>query len=152
MTIQYIDCQLLTARLQLDNKFFNRRVNMATNVRMNSGTIEDTLGAAQNVACGFVPEFVMVYNLDATDGDNRLLLDFKDQADGDSVAIVMMDNDGGSDRVSIIEEGTNGLSAYKTNSVQTSDPVQITGGQGFTIPANFSDTGDTLYWVAWGHD
>lgn len=125
---------------------------MGANVRMNSGSIADTLGAAQNVACGFVPEFVIVFNKDASTGDNFMLFDFKDQADTDSAAIKAIADDGTTSNVNILEEGTNGLSAYNTNSVQTTDPVQITGGQGFTIPAGFSDTGDTVYWVAWGHD
>lgn len=126
---------------------------MSTNVRMNSGSFTVSDGsAATNIACGFVPEYIRVANANVATTEIAILEDFKDQADGDSFAHEQTDNDGGSDATSIGVEGTNGLSAYNTNSVQATDPVQITGGQGFTIPAAFYDTNDVIHWVAWGHD
>lgn len=125
---------------------------MSANVRFNSGSFTSSAGAAENIHCGFIPEFIIVINANAADGENMLLMDFKDQADGDSLAITQMANDGGSDNTNIKIEGTNGLSERNASGVQTTtDPVVITGGRGFTIPAAFMDTSDVVSWMALGH-
>lgn len=105
-------------------------------------------GSAINVEVGFVPDYVKVVNANAATGEIMALESWKGQSDGDSFATTIIADDGSTSDTNYGVEGTNGLSEYDTEVIQTSDPITNTGFKGFTIPAAFQDASDVLHYIA----
>lgn len=119
-------------------------------MRFKQATVTGT-GAAINVKCGFVPDYVKVVNANAVTGEIMSLESFKAQADGDSFATTMIADDGTTSDINYAVEGTDGLSGYDKSVIAADDaldPVIDSGFTGFTIPAAFQAASDVLHYIA----
>ena len=82
-------------------------------LQLQVGKITATSGEAsggKNVDCGFIPELVLIFNEDVADGEDGFMIRFGGMAAAQSLTIVQMTNDNGSDRINLNNETSNGLS------------------------------------------
>ena len=107
-------------------------------------------GAAVNLPLGFIPQYIMLINQAAADGEPIMIQCFgTEMGDAKEIWHLRHANDGGSDRDTPVYKSSGGyIQDYDTTSVQTSDPVKPTGGKGVTISASWMDDGDEIWYVA----
>lgn len=106
-------------------------------------------GGAHNLVLGFTPHYLKLINTGAGDTEVWALEWFAEMGDAQEIWHYKHNNDGGDDVDTPVKKGSGGyVSAYNTNSIQTSDPVSVGGGKGVTIAAAFMDDSDEVYYVA----
>jgi len=99
-------------------------------------------GAAVDVEVGFKPSSIEVWNPAATTTESaemRWLVGMSETAG------VSQERDAAGAQSLLT---TTGIKLKTGASIQTTDPVQNTGYEGFTIPAGMAVSGDTIYWRA----
>ena len=102
-------------------------------------------GGAHNLILGFVPSYLRIMNFMAADTEVAVIEWFKEM--GDAVEIWWMNSDTGEQN--FVPKGSGGyISEYDANSVQSSEPVKVLGGQGVTIDAAFMEDSDEIYYFA----
>jgi hypothetical protein len=105
-------------------------------------------GNAVNIQLGFVPDHVKIFNQMAALGENIgaewFGIDGGDNA-GFTIGSMSKDSAGTTTRYNASAAY---VSDYDATSVQTSDPIQVTGGQGFIVAASFMDDGDEIWYMA----
>lgn len=92
---------------------------MGVGVVMKSGKITATTAEAsggKNVECGFIPEYVRIWNEDATDGEHAILERFGGMAALQSIASFKFTVGTGTDN-SYVDETTNGMSDYDATAI-----------------------------------
>ena len=93
-------------------------------------------GSDIDVELGFTPSYVKVINR-----TQATMLEWV-QGMGDDNGIEYASGGG------LTSVTSDGITALSTSSVQTTDPVTVTGFNGFQIPAAFQSDGDELYYIA----
>lgn len=99
-------------------------------------------GAAKTIELGFKPRGISVFNPAATTTELAEMHWFEGQSE--TAGAGMSRNAAGASAPLT----TTGIKLVTTGSVQTSDPVQITGAYGFTIPAGMNINADVIFWRA----
>lgn len=106
-------------------------------------------GALVNLVLGFVPAYIKVVNINAATGEIGVVEWFSEMGDNKELQwIIVADNGTTANTIPKYVSSGGIVSEYNTTSVQTSDPVQVLGGEGVTIAAAFMDDGDEVYYFA----
>ncbi len=106
-------------------------------------------GGAHNLVLGFVPNKITIYNTAAVAGEVFKIEWWKEMGNAAEIQHTVLADNGSTGNLSIDYVSTGGsVSSYNTASVQTTDPVQVQGGEGVTIAATFMDDGDEIYYEA----
>jgi hypothetical protein len=115
-------------------------------------------GGAYNLELGFVPDYIMLWNLAAVAGEIAIQEWFADL--GDAYAIVhRMLADNGSTGYDTVEYITSGGAISKLDSTtidagtanDDTDPVRKTAARGVTIATGWLDDDDEVYFLAIGN-
>lgn len=106
-------------------------------------------GNAINLDLGFIPNYFEIHNLNAAAGEIECIKWFGSEM-GNAKEIQY---DEQADSGTVYAQGnyvsSGGLiSAYDATTINTTNPVAVTGGKGVTIGANFSDDSDELFYIA----
>ena len=117
-----------------------------------TGAVTGT-GSDINVDIGFTPSYVKVINRSklGTGGNLAGLEWFDGMGDDNALGLNVIADDGSTTTFNVANKTSDGITPKKTSSVQTSDPVTVTGITGFQIPAAFQSNGDELYYIAIRH-
>ncbi len=106
-------------------------------------------GGAHNLILGFVPNYLCLYNTGAVAGEVFKVEWWKEMGDADAIVHTVLADNGSTGNLSIDFDGSTGpVSSYNTNSVNTTNPVEVLGGEGVTIAATWMDDGDEIYYFA----
>jgi len=114
-----------------------------------TGSVTGT-GADIDVDLGFQPSYVKVINRTqlGTAGNLVGLEWFQGMGDDNALGINAVQDDSSTTTYNLADKTSDGITPIATNSVQTTDPVTVTGFNGFQIPAAFQSDGDELYYIA----
>lgn len=107
-----------------------------------------------DVDCGFVPDYVRIFNANATAADVTMAEWVRGMGnDAAMVHKVVVDSGSTGDKSSAFT-ASNGITPLAgTPAVQTTpDPIQITSVKGFTVAAEIQKAAVALYWVAFRAD
>lgn len=118
-------------------------------LQFKTGTITGT-GSDIDVDLGFIPSYVKVINRTALGAAGTLvaLEWFEGMGDDNAVGINAIQDDSATTTYNLANKTSDGITSLQTSSVQTSDPVAMTGFNGFRIPAAFQAADDELYYIA----
>jgi hypothetical protein len=106
-------------------------------------------GNAYNLNLGWVPDYVKIMCANAATGEVVETEWFKDMDDDAGfITTVIADNGVTSDKNKVYAGSGAGISEYDSTSVQTTNPVMITGGKGVTIAAALMDNSDEVWGIA----
>jgi len=127
---------------------------MNTQIKVGSFTVSTAEGTGgKNVEVGFVPEFILLWNSDASAADVGVMLRFGGQAADAAVTLLKLTDNGATGTDTINEITSNGITDYDSGSIAASgspDTVLDSGFQGFTIPAAQLTATDVWHYVAFG--
>jgi len=120
-------------------------------LQFKTSTITGT-GSDIDVDLGFKPSYVKVINRTnlGTNAD-QVLEWFEGMGDDNAVAWQRADSiltDETIQQHSLVNKVSGGITILEISTVQTTDPITVTGFNGFRIPAAFQAVDDELYYIA----
>ena len=109
-------------------------------------------GNAYDLILGFVPEYIMLWNLNAAAGEIMIQEWFSDLGDAKAIVHRML-VDNGTTATKTIEYITSGgaIAKLDTTTISTSNPVNKTAKKGITIATGWLDDDDEVYYLAIGN-
>lgn len=107
-------------------------------------------GDAYNLELGFIPNYLKLINANAGTGEVAVIEWFgQDQGDDKAFQCTIIADNGTTSGVNFNTVASGGYaSEFDTQSINTSNPVQVTGEYGVTIAATWMDDDDEIWYVA----
>jgi len=99
---------------------------------------------------GFVPDYLKLFNANAASGEVMAIEWFNQSGEGKEFHTTRIADSGstGNTNFSYVSSGGEVEATVEEATVQTSDPVQVTGKRGVQIDASWMDDGDVIYYLA----
>lgn len=107
-------------------------------------------GTAYNLELGFIPDYLELINANAVTGEVAVIKWFgAEQGDDKAFQYTILVDNGSTGDANFATVASGGhASAFDTQTVNTSNPVKITGEYGVTIAATWMDDDDEIWYVA----
>ena len=99
---------------------------------------------------GFVPDYLKLFNANAATGEVMAIEWFNQAGAGKEFHTTVIADNGTTGNASFgyVSSGGEVEATVESTTVQTSDPVQVTGKRGVQIDASWMDDGDVIYYIA----